>query len=105
MNPNPRMRRIGGVVLLLLVALVPVAALGQEADRRPPGRETLLDAARELMEAAHFCTLVTLDASGGPQARAMEPDDILTMRQAQPAALAAAGRFILIETEEHIQDD
>jgi len=35
------------------------------------------------------------------QARAMVPDDILTMRKAKPAA----GRFILIETEEHIQDD
>lgn len=36
-------------------------------------REQVLAAAAELMRAARLCALVTLDASGAPQARAMDP--------------------------------
>jgi PPOX class probable F420-dependent enzyme len=36
-------------------------------------KERVLTAAAELMRAAGLCALVTLDASGAPQARAMQP--------------------------------
>ena len=36
-------------------------------------RAELLTVAREVMESAHFCALITLDASGRPQSRTVEP--------------------------------
>ncbi|UCC84440.1 MAG: pyridoxamine 5'-phosphate oxidase family protein [Gemmatimonadota bacterium] len=45
---------------------------GQEVEP-PEGR--VLEAAREVMKAAHYCFLVTLDSSGQPQARVMDPFD------------------------------
>jgi len=38
-----------------------------------PSRQEVLLAASEIMQAAGICGLVTLDASGAPQARAMDP--------------------------------
>ena len=39
----------------------------------PPNRSEILAAAREVMAAARFCTLVTLDETGHPTARVMDP--------------------------------
>jgi general stress protein 26 len=36
-------------------------------------RDTLLAAAKEMMAAARFCALITLDETGHPQVRAMDP--------------------------------
>jgi general stress protein 26 len=36
-------------------------------------RDTIITAARELIAEARYCALITLDASGHPHARAMEP--------------------------------
>jgi len=36
-------------------------------------RDTLLGAAREIMESARYCALVTLDESGSPRVRTMDP--------------------------------
>ena len=38
-----------------------------------PSRDTLLAAAREIMEAARYCGLVTFDESGQPRVRTMDP--------------------------------
>lgn len=35
-------------------------------------RDTLIDAARAMIEEAHYCALITLDASGHPRARTMD---------------------------------
>ena len=62
----------GFFLMTLAVAgiLAPVRDL--EAQAAIP-RDTLIAAAREIMEAARFCALVTLDESGRPQARTMDP--------------------------------
>lgn len=44
------------------------AVVGEASDRA-----RLLEAAREVMVAARYCTLVTLDRSGHPRARVMDP--------------------------------
>ena len=62
-----------GLLLLPLAAGVPVGVpAGTPANHEPPRLE-ILAAAAEVVSAARFCTLVTLDASGHPQARMMDP--------------------------------
>ena len=57
---------------ILLAALFAGPAAGDDADESTE-RARALTAAREVMAAAGKCTLVTLDASGHPQARVMDP--------------------------------
>lgn len=44
-----------------------------ELGDQDPGREAVLDAARQIMIAAANCALITLDADGRPAARMMNP--------------------------------
>lgn len=60
---------MGAGLLLALSASAGIATAGDQV-----GSETaLLGAAREVMEAAGFCTLITLDGTGHLQARIMDP--------------------------------
>ncbi len=65
---------------LLAAAVTLVAALGspralaaQGAPSQPPSRTQILSAARDVMQQARYCTLVTLGENGAPQARVMDP--------------------------------
>lgn len=57
-----------------LCLTVPLKGTTQEI---PPqadaSRESLLEAARAIMDAARYCALVTLDQAGTPQVRTMDP--------------------------------
>lgn len=65
------MRR--NVLFLLLWVVTPVlAGTGQEKAAEKLSRSHLLNSAREIMQTARYCALITLDASGQPQARAMD---------------------------------
>lgn len=76
------LRRAGSIyiaVVLALSMLMPLSsARGQAAEEieKPGGvempRDTLLAAARDMMAKAHYCALITLDASGHPRARTMD---------------------------------
>ena len=55
-----------------LWALV-LAGLTAAAQTQASDKERVLTAAAELMRSAGLCALVTLDAGGAPQARAMQP--------------------------------
>jgi len=44
------------------------SSTGQDARRKE-----LLDTARQIMESAHYCALITVDQSGWPQARTIDP--------------------------------
>ena len=74
----------------LLVALVMVMSLpsGQEVGmEQGPTNEQIIEAARQVMISAHYCTLITLDEAGHPQARIMdafEPEPDLTIWFHQP---------------------
>jgi len=55
-------------LLLLCVMTVPWGAWAQEKQAPTPERGSLITAALEIMEAAHYCALTTVDQSGRPQA-------------------------------------
>lgn len=63
--------RVAAAVALTLLMLFS-CAWGQEKSVETP-RDTLIAAARETMAKARSCVLITLDASGHPRARAMDP--------------------------------
>ena len=52
-------------------AAKPEAAQGKKPE--PPGRAKLLAAAREIMQAQTYCALITIDETGRPQVRTMNP--------------------------------
>jgi general stress protein 26 len=60
------------VSIVLLVTLL-IGMPGEDASMQAdPTQEQILSAARQIMVSAHYCTLVTLDAEGHPQARVMD---------------------------------
>jgi general stress protein 26 len=61
---------IRAVVLSLLLA---AGGGAQPAKPAAPSRAELLEAAREVMQKAKYCTLVTLGENGHPQARILDP--------------------------------
>jgi len=61
------------VIIALSVLLLFSDACGQEAEGVETPRDTLLAVAQTMMAEARFCVLITLDASGHPRARAMDP--------------------------------
>ena len=60
---------------IALFALCVIAYAGQAAAQevKPVPRDTLIAAAMNIMEQTRFCVLVTLDETGHPCARAMDP--------------------------------
>jgi general stress protein 26 len=44
-----------------------------ESGAKPSSRAELIAAAREIMASARYCALITLDSSGGSQARTLDP--------------------------------
>jgi general stress protein 26 len=60
------------VILLVLVSAATVSRAQTVASRKL-SRAELIAAAREIMTSARYCALLTLDASGQSQARALDP--------------------------------
>jgi general stress protein 26 len=67
------MRLVSRTSAVAVLALCGSIAARAQAPSAPPDKERLRAAAAELMREARFCALVTLDATGAPQARAMDP--------------------------------
>jgi general stress protein 26 len=68
-------RRLGTAALLpwaLILSLLGTGSAELAAQVTVP-RDTLLSAARRIMAAARYCALVTLDESGRPRVRTMDP--------------------------------
>jgi general stress protein 26 len=66
--------RIGALAFLVTsgAAIVPTAH-AQESGAKSLSRTELIAAAREIMTASRYCALITLDSSGSPQARTLDP--------------------------------
>jgi PPOX class probable F420-dependent enzyme len=60
------------VAVLAVVACLAAPYPGRAAELAGPQRPAILKAARELMEKARFCALVTIGESGYPQARTVD---------------------------------
>lgn len=72
MNPERGTRAVFAAVVFAICVLAFVGqGLAQETVAVP--RDTLLAAAKNIMARTRFCVLVTLDESGHPRARAMDP--------------------------------
>ncbi len=50
-----------------------LSSCGTPQAQPPASREAFIGAAREIMREARYCALITLDASGRPRVRTMEP--------------------------------
>ena len=57
---------------LMLLVFAPVLGTAQNQQPVYP-RDSIISAARDIINATHFCALVTLDSSGQPQVRTMNP--------------------------------
>jgi general stress protein 26 len=70
------MKRCAAPVAILLAATVlapPSPARAEEKKAEGPDRAAMIAAARELIGSQTFCALITLDESGRPQVRTMNP--------------------------------
>jgi len=66
------MKRLAGLALLLLASPLAFPVGGDEAPP-PPDRARVLAAAREIIAAQTYCALVTIDETGRPSVRTMNP--------------------------------
>ena len=71
-NSIPIKRTVIAGALLLCIAAVTPGAFAQQPPQRL-SRDTLIAAAREIMGAARYCALITLDSKGRAHARTMDP--------------------------------
>ena len=69
MNSTARIMRLA-FLLFLLFAASPVDA---QQTTQPLSRDELIANAREIVSAARYCALITLDSSSRPQARTVDP--------------------------------
>lgn len=59
--------------ILLLLLAVPATSVAQDAAADDTTRAHLISAARDIMASAHYCDLITLDSTGRPRSRVMDP--------------------------------
>lgn len=64
---------VGTIICFTIIILFPFRVWAQEGQLSNYDRDTLIMAAKEIMSAAHYCALITLDESGHPQVRTMDP--------------------------------
>lgn len=65
--------RTGSIILSIAILMCPLGTRAQDDEFTQYERDTLVAAAIEIMETARYCALITLDESGHPQARTMDP--------------------------------
>ena len=65
--------RIGSIIFFVIILLCPLRIWAQDTEAPNYERDTLISAAKEIMGAARYCALITLDKSGYPQVRTMDP--------------------------------
>ena len=74
MKPTFKCVKVYLIIVLVFFALIgPRTVLVQEEQLVSAERDTLLAVACELIAETRYCALITLDSSGHPHARAMEP--------------------------------
>lgn len=61
------------IILYLGILLSPLRSWAQDTELSNYERDTLITAAKEIMETSRYCALITLDESGHPQVRTMDP--------------------------------
>jgi general stress protein 26 len=68
-----RLQSIAIALLVIFVMITPHCVLSQEKVPEIPTRAKLIEFAREVMDTARYCALITIDEAGLPRARVMDP--------------------------------
>jgi general stress protein 26 len=88
-----RRSTIDFALLSILLISAPQVILGQQKAKQVLSRERLIEVAREVMDSAGYCALITIDETGIPQARTMDPfppeDDMTVWLGTNPKSLKA----------------
>ncbi|MGE5125769.1 MAG: pyridoxamine 5'-phosphate oxidase family protein [Betaproteobacteria bacterium] len=71
--PPLSLSRTVGLMLSLVLAAPSLWAAQEKAQPAVPERAKVLAAAREIMQAQTYCALITIDETGRPQVRTMNP--------------------------------
>lgn len=70
-------KKIIGIPSLLsfVILIITVSGISTAQEQKPPGNnpDTLMSLAREYMGSVRYCTLITVDSTGYPHARVMDP--------------------------------
>ena len=64
---------IGAVIFSALIFACPLRIWAQDTELTHYERDSLVATAKEIMETTRYCGLITLDRSGHPQVRTMDP--------------------------------
>lgn len=70
---NHKTTSLASIILFVLMLLIPPGIRAQDNQEAQYEPDTLISAAKELMGTARYCALITLDKSGHPQVRTMDP--------------------------------
>jgi general stress protein 26 len=62
-----------GIIYSAILLLYPLGIWAQDTDFANYKPDTLIHAAKEIMETTRYCALISLDESGHPQVRTMDP--------------------------------
>jgi general stress protein 26 len=74
MNSTFKVFRASSIMLLFIsIMMVSGSVCAQEIQLSTPKRDTLLSVAREYIQAVRYCALITVDSTGQPYVRAMDP--------------------------------
>jgi len=68
-----KLQRVALVCFLISVACATPTARAQQQQTNPPERAALIETARQVMAAARYCALITLDSAGHAHARTLDP--------------------------------
>jgi general stress protein 26 len=86
----------------ILAIAVPFGALSQDKGAEAPSRDRLIEVAREVMDSAQYCALITIDETGFPRARTMDPfppeDDMTVLLGTNPKSL----KVVQIQKNPHV---
>ena len=63
----------GSIIFSVVILVSPMRIWAQDTEFTHYERDNLIAAAKEIMETTRYCALITLDPSGHPQARTMDP--------------------------------
>lgn len=73
MKKHIRNASVESIIFSAIMLLCPLGIWAQDTELTNYERDTLIIAAKEIMETTRYCALITLDLSGHPQVRQMDP--------------------------------
>jgi len=74
MNSTFKVFKASSIMLLFIsIMMAPASGCTQEDQLSTPKRDTLLSVAREYIQAVRYCALITVDSTGQPHVRTMDP--------------------------------